>query len=212
MWTRATILGSVLVVWVIVRVALRRRVMHPWFVAFAIVTAGAAVTDAARLMHGAAAYVAHVVAVAAAFSGVAVMAEGLRRESGSPPATHRTALLAFGAIALAAAFVALLPPARITMVGGVITAALLLNAVAPLLQAPRRRIGSMTLVAGIAVYALGRTAIVAAHTLGADERTTIVVADVASALVFGAALLIFGIEDVREARAAAAVGHRQTVA
>jgi hypothetical protein len=212
MWTRATILGSVLVVWVIVRVALRRRVMHPWFVAFAIVTAGAAITDAARLLNGAAAYAAHVLSVAAAFSGVAVMAEGLRRESGSPPAPPRTALLAFAGIALAAAVVAMLPPQRITMVGGIVTAALLLNAVVPLLQAPRRRIGSMTLVAGIVVYALGRTAIVAAHTAGADERATVLVADIASAVVFGTALLIFGIEDVREARAAAAVGHRQTVA
>ena len=211
MWARTATLGALLIVWVILRVAFRRRIAHPWFAAFVLMTAGAAAGDAAVLFAGNAGYAVHAFADACALGAVAVFAEGLRRESGAPATPRAAAVLAVASIAIAAAGIARLPGEQGPKVAGVLCAALLLNAIAPLLRAPRRRIGSLTIAAGIVVYALGRTSVFVAHAFGADEHAARIIADIASIAVFGAALLIYAVEDARETNAAA-LERRTTVA
>ena len=152
----------------------------------------------------------HAVAVFAAFTAVVVFVEGLRRESGAAPARAAVLALALAGCAAASAVLAPLADMRAASAAGILISVVLLNAVAPLARATRRRAGSWTIIAGIVVYALGRTAMVAAQVAGGDVRTVQHVADVASIFSFGTGLLVYALEGLRDARRA--VGHRPTAA
>ncbi|MBV8750382.1 MAG: hypothetical protein JO103_11775, partial [Candidatus Eremiobacteraeota bacterium] len=69
-WARAEAVVVVLAVWVGVRLATRRRVAHPWFVAFAVAGAGAVLGDARNGLHGPARYAAQLATLFAALAAV----------------------------------------------------------------------------------------------------------------------------------------------
>jgi hypothetical protein len=205
-------MAAVLALWVAVRLVTRRPIAHPWFLALAVAGAGAAVADFATTVPNGVVHTAvRQVALFAAFAAVVVFVEGLRRESGAAPARTGALLLALAGCAVASGAMAPLADTRAATAGGILISVVLLNAVVPLMQATRRRAGSWTIVGGIVVYALGRTAMVATQVAGGDVRAVLHVADVVSILSFGAGLLVYAIEGLRdERRARAAVGHRQT--
>ncbi|MBV8643066.1 MAG: hypothetical protein JO225_04030 [Candidatus Eremiobacteraeota bacterium] len=210
---RSEAVAAVLVVWVFARLATRRPVLHHWFFVFAVAGASAVFGDVSASLDGPARLVARVLGAFAGFAAVTLFVDGLRRESGVRGLPPPLLAGAFAGCAAAAVLLGALPPERARIVLGVVVATILLSAVDPLLRASRRRAGSIAIAIGIVVYALGRTVLVIAHVRGLDVNAVGRVADTASILTFGVALLVYGLQGLRESRRArGAVGHRRTVA
>lgn len=197
-WIRGTALAGVVLVWIVFRVALGKPIRHPWLTAMLCAVVSTGLGEASE--HGPPGHE-HLFYGLASFAGFLTLfafAEGLRRESGAAPAGRRVAAAAAAAAALLALGCAWLPPPRDRIVAETLGASFLLISLPPLLVAQRRRAGSLTIAAGIIVYALGRTVLALGNVRGADVLALARAADAAAIVTLGAGIVVFAAQTARE--------------
>lgn len=197
-WTRGAALAGVVLVWIVFRVALGKPIRHPWLTAILFAVFSTGFGEASE--HGSPAneHLLYGLACFAGFLTLVAFGEGLRRESGAAPMNRRFAVVAVAAAALISLGCACLPPPRDRLVAETFGASFLLISLPPLLLAQRRRAGSLTIAAGIIVYALGRTVLVLVNARGTDVFAPARVADAAAIVTLGAGMVLFAAQTVRE--------------
>jgi hypothetical protein len=190
----------------VVRAALRRPVLHPWLLAFALGAGSAVLSERSVALSAPAEHTLYAAACFVGFLVVFAFAEGLRWEIGTPTTSRGwiPPLCLALAVAVLCAFV---PTPRDRIIGSTFGAAYLLTLLPTLLRPRSHRIGSFVLAAGIVIYALGRTVLVVLQVQHGPVTVVDEPLDVASIVVLGLGLLIFSVEAV-----VAAVGSRPSAA
>ena len=208
LWARTAAIAAIVLVWIAVRLALRRPILQPWLVGFMLMGVTTTLTDLSQVAVGSVHAVAWTLCGIVFFFSISAFVEGMRREIGGAPATRAQIAWCSGAAVLLGLLCAVLPGGRGEIVGGIIGAAVLLNFVLPLLSVARRRIGAWILAAGIVVYAAGRTALVVALQ-GGNAAGVHMTADIVAIAVAGLGFIVYDVESVR---ARETVGGRSTAA
>ena len=209
LWARTVAIAAIVLVWIGVRIALRRPVLHPWLTGFILMGVTTALTDLSQITVGLAHALVWTSTGIVFFFAILAFVEGMRREIGAPPATRVQVVAACAAAVALGLVCSVLPNGRGEAVGGIIGAAVLLNFVFPLLSVARRRIGAWVLAAGMVIYAAGRTAWVVALQSAANAAGVHLTADVLAIAVAGLGFIVYDVESVR---AAQTVGGRSTAA
>ena len=208
MWARIASLGAIFFVWLGIRLATGRSVLHPWLLAVVLGALSATAGGLSESLTGRAAHVTYGVACFVGFGCLVAFAQGLRRESGAVPLSSRTLTVTLASAVAASVLCAALGTPRDRLVADTLGAAfLVVTTLSQLLHAMRRRLASRILATGVIVYALGRMLEVADHVAGRDVFATQHTADVAAILILGAGMTLHVLEGAR-----AAVGQRRTVA
>lgn len=215
-WTRGAAIAGVVLVWIVVRMALKKPIRHPWLTAMLLAVVATSFGEASERGRAANEHVFYGLACFAGFLTLFAFAEGLRRESGAAPVSRRVAVVVAGAAALVALGCACLPPPRDRLVAETVGASFLLASLPSMLLAQQRRAGSLVIAGGIVVYALGRTILVFGNVSGADVFALARTVDTAAIVALGTGLVIFAAQTAREAVAGSkrrrAVGGDPTLA
>jgi hypothetical protein len=197
MGTRVGAVAAVLVLWIGVRLATRRPILHPWVTTIVLVGASAVAGSFSESISGTAAHASYALSALLGLTGLVAIGEGLRWELDAPP-TRTPRLLAIGAVCLLIAIICgILSPPRDHLVAHAAGSAYLLSLLGLLFTAQQRRIGCWLIAAGIIVYALTRTVLLEINLHGGDVFAREQVSDTAVILLIGSGLIAFVLRGAR---------------
>lgn len=200
MGARAGAIAAVLVLWITVRLAMRRPMIHPWLVAIVLAGAASIVDSLSESLAGRPAHITYSIAFLLGFGALVAIGEGLRTELGVAPSdTKRLATIAVICIAVAIVCGALATP-RDHVIGDAAGSAFLLSQLGVLFTAGRRLVGSFLIGAGIIAYACTRTVLLGLRLRGAEIVAPERAFDVGVITLLGLGIIAFVIEGARESK------------
>jgi hypothetical protein len=183
-----------LILWIGVRLAMRRPLAHPWLASIVLSGLSATAGSYSETFLGPGEHVAYGLAALLGFAGLVVFGEGLKAELGVSRSTDRHIVLIAATCLVLGIVCGLLSTPRDHLIGDMAGSAYLLSLLGILLSARQRRAGSALIAAAIVTYAFTRTLLLGIRTRGVDSYRMEHAFDLTVILVFGLGLIVFAIE------------------